>query len=478
MPKNKIIENLKLPNVYILLLIVFLSCALLIFINFFTIKILSANRAYVNGESHYSKGQKDAVRHLITYLYTGNKDQWKLYLEELKVPQGDGIARIELLKDEKGDLTVIKNGLRDGRNHEKDLDDMIWLFRNFRTVPFLAKAIYEWEQGDNLINQLFQIGKMIDEKIKTSSLKHEDQENTLNIISTISDKLTINERNFSNTMGEGTRTIKDQLIFTNIIFILIIISSVSVYYSIMVRRVMLSKKETEVKNENLILVNKELDRFVYSASHDLRSPITSLKGLIEITLMEDDLDQIREYLNLMDESLIKQDQFINDIIDYSKNKRKEVVIETVSLIQLFDDAIVQHKHLKNADAIIFTKELLVNKIQSDSLRLKIIINNLLSNAIKYADENKDENKDEMRIFIKTFEEGLFYKIEVTDNGIGINEEYKEQIFEMFFVVNSNKGSGLGLYIVKEAIKSLKGTIEVDSRSSIGSKFTVTIPKIV
>lgn len=471
MPKTKIIENLKLPNVYILLLIVFFSCALLIFINFYTIKILSANRAYVNGESHYSKGQKDAVRHLITYLYTEDEEQWKLYQEELKVPQGDGIARILLLSN--GDIDSIKKALRDGRNHEKDLDDMIWLFRNFKSVSFLAKAINEWEQADNLVNQLAEIGKSIDEKIKTASLNEEDQKKTLNLISVISDKLTINERKFSDTLGEGTRAIKDQLIFTNIIFILIIVSSVCIYYSIMVKKIIISKREVEAKNENLILANKELDRFVYSASHDLRSPITSLKGLIEITQMEDNLEQIREYLNLMKLSLIKQDQFISDIIDYSKNKRKGVVLENISLINLFEGAIIQHTHIENADRIIVDIEILVDVIKSDSLRLKIIINNLLSNAIKYADENKQE----MRIFIKTYIEGNFYKIEVIDNGIGIKPEFKEHIFEMFYVIDSNKGSGLGLYILKEAVKSLGGIIEVESEFTVGSKFVVTIPRL-
>src|SRR6187200_655879 len=96
MAKDATLEKLR-PNVLILLSVIILSCTFLIFINFFTIKILSSNRAYVNGESHYSKGQKDAVRHLITYLHTQEEEQWKLFKEELKVPQGDGIARIALL---------------------------------------------------------------------------------------------------------------------------------------------------------------------------------------------------------------------------------------------------------------------------------------------------------------------------------------------------------------------------------------------
>ncbi|WPO76958.1 HAMP domain-containing sensor histidine kinase [Flavobacterium sp. KACC 22761] len=469
MQKIQLLRKIRFPNVFVLLLIVFITCALLICINFFTIKILSANRAYVNGESHYSKGQKDAARHLITYLYTKDQNQWKLYLEELSVPQGDGIARKTLLKA--GDNLIARQGFLAGRNHRDDLDDIVWLFVNFKKVPFLAKAIYEWEQGDNLIYELFVIGTEIDAKIKHNSLTVQEQRKFLERISSISDRLTINERNFSNTLGAGTRKIKDLLIITNIVFILIIVCSICLYYSIMVKRLLTSKKEIEVKNENLLLANHELDCFVYSASHDLRSPITSLKGLIKVTQLEDDVSRIKEYLNLMEQSLAKQDQFISDIIDYSKNKRAQVIMEPVSLKELFEEAILQLMHIENADRITFTKELLVDQIHSDSLRLKIIISNLLSNAIKYADSSKQE----MFISIKTSLTDGYNKIEVTDNGIGIKEEFKDNIFKMYFGTNKNKGSGLGLYIVKEAVENIKGNISVCSETTIGSKFIVTIP---
>jgi signal transduction histidine kinase len=239
----------------------------------------------------------------------------------------------------------------------------------------------------------------------------------------------------------------------------------------MVKRLTISKKEIEVKNEDLTLVNHELDRFVYSASHDLRSPITSLKGLIEITQLEDDIDQIKDYLKLMHQSLTKQDQFISDIIDYSKNKRKQIVIEPVSLKEIFNEAISQLMHIENASKITFKQELEIDQIQSDGLRLKIIISNLLSNAIKYADNSKQE----MFISIKTYLSDGFNRIEVSDNGIGIKEDCKDYIFEMYFGTNKNKGSGLGLYIVKEAVENIKGNISVVSENNIGSKFIVAIP---
>lgn len=142
-------------------------------------------------------------------------------------------------------------------------------------------------------------------------------------------------------------------------------------------------------------------------------------------------------------------------------------MEPVRLQELFNEAISQLMHIENANRITFTQELLVDQIQSDGLRLKIIISNLLSNAIKYADINKKE----MVISVKTYFDDGYNKIEVSDNGIGIKEEYRDNIFEMYF----DKGSGLGLYIVKEAVENIQGNISVFSESTIGSKFVVTIP---
>lgn len=457
------------PNAFILLFVIFLSCASLIFLNYYTIKILSSSRAYVNGESHYSKAQKDAVRHLIIYLYTYNSKHWQLFLEEMKVPQGDGKARIGLL-DNASEISI-KESFTIGRNSHKDLDDIIWLFNNFNSIPFFATAIKEWEQGDYLIEKLFLTGKKVNQKITTHSLKNEDRQTILMEINDISDKLTINERNFSNTLGEGTHMIKNYLVYTNIFFILIIISTVSIYYYSMIKRLIISNKKIEQKNSELIIVNKELDKFVYSASHDLRSPITSLKGLIEIAIDEDNIDEIKNYLNLMNTSLTRQDQFISDIIDYSRNKRLESHNEAVNLNETITEIIDQHKHIKEVKEIEINKQIDLNEVYSDRLRLKIILSNLVSNAIKYSDKEKKSKF----INIKTTKEGNQLKIEVTDNGIGIKNDLLHKIFDMFFATNSNLGSGLGLYITKEAVENLKGSISVDSTIEKGTTFFVKIP---
>jgi len=274
-------------------------------------------------------------------------------------------------------------------------------------------------------------------------------------------------------LSSSSRSIQNLLLIINILFSLIIVGSVSIYYLLIVNKLKRSKTETEETNKNLTIVNKELDKFVYSASHDLRSPISSLKGLIEIMNTENNVTQLRAYLALMNQNLDKQDQFIKDIIEYSRNKKAKIAITKVSLIQTIDDAISQNQYRQGAKKISINKTLNIDSIHSDALKLKIIINNLLINAIKYSDMEKEN----CYITINTYEDEEGNKIVISDNGIGIKPEYQNKIFDMFFVTNNNnKGTGLGLYLVKDAIKTLNGTIEITSKINIGTKFMIKLPK--
>jgi signal transduction histidine kinase len=239
----------------------------------------------------------------------------------------------------------------------------------------------------------------------------------------------------------------------------------------MMKKLLESTIEIKLKNENLTQANKELDRFVYSASHDLRSPLTSLKGLIQIAKEEKDKEQINYYFDLMEQSITRQDQFITDIIDYSRNKRIEKNLKSVNLHLIINEVIQQFGHDEITKNIEIEKKLEIDEIRSDALRLKIIFNNLISNAIKYGDPKKEKKKIEIQVF----SENEVYKIVVKDNGMGIEEEVLPRIFEMFFGTNHNIGSGLGLYITMEAVQVLSGTIMASSQINEGTIFTITLP---
>lgn len=139
--------------------------------------------------------------------------------------------------------------------------------------------------------------------------------------------------------------------------------------------------------------------------------------------------------------------------------------------KIINDAIAQFKYIENVNQITFKKEINLDIIYNNSLRLQIILNNIISNAIKYAVETKEKKW----ISIKTYSLNKSCIIEIEDNGIGIKKEFQSKIFDMFFVTNSNKGTGLGLYIVKEAVENLNGNIIVESEINVGSKFIITLP---
>ena len=462
-------NTIKYPSVYFLFSVIFFSCASLIYLNFSTIRILSANRAYVTGESQYSKAQKDAVYYLTNYVHTNNTKYWDFYLREIKVIQGDKLALNTL--NSNPDDELVKVGLRAGRNKEEDLDDIIWLFKKFKNVSLFSNAFEIWGKANVLTDTLTQVGNEVHKKVVSSTLTDAERNILVLKIEVISEKFTIIERNFTDAIVNGSSKMKSYLIFANVFFIIIIISCVGIYFSIMMKKLLQSTKEIELKNDNLTLVNKELDRFVYSASHDLRSPLTSLKGLVQIAKEEEDLEQVKYYFELMDQTISRQDQFIMDIIDYSRNKRVDKTLEAVNLNQLIDSIVQQYAHNDNTKTIKIEKNLEIDEIYCDALRLKIIFNNLISNAIKYSDPEKSEKKIE----IKVFKENDVFKIEIEDNGLGINEDILPRIFEMFFGTNHNIGSGLGLYITMEAVQVLGGTITASSKIKEGTIFTITLP---
>ncbi len=228
-------------------------------------------------------------------------------------------------------------------------------------------------------------------------------------------------------------------------------------------------------NEALEKVNKELDRFVYSVSHDLRAPITSLMGLLEITKDMKDVEEILRYLKMGGKSLNRLDHFIQEILDYSRNARLELTVEPVGLNHILQEVMDNYTYIPEYEHI--SRQIKVDEptlLYSDAFRLRIIFNNLISNALRYT--RPGEDKPYVRIEATVDQEHV--KIIIEDNGTGIREQHLDKIFDMFYRADADKaGSGLGLYIVKESLSKLAGSIAVSSQLGIGTTFTITIPNL-
>lgn len=233
-----------------------------------------------------------------------------------------------------------------------------------------------------------------------------------------------------------------------------------------------TKEELQHKNAELEKANNELDHFVYSASHDLKSPLTSILGLINVAKHDIDDSASLHYFGMIEARVDKLNGFIKDIISISRNTRTEIEHEQVDMEALIDDIIILNQYSDPDQKISFIKEIALDrKILIDKARIEIILNNLISNAIKY---QVRENADKW-VKIKTKIEDDYLLLEVCDNGEGIASEHLDKIYNMFFRANQHSdGSGLGLYIVKNVVEKLNGQIKIESVEHQGTKVIVSI----
>ncbi|MEO0554493.1 MAG: ATP-binding protein [Bacteroidota bacterium] len=240
------------------------------------------------------------------------------------------------------------------------------------------------------------------------------------------------------------------------------------------KELILQREQLKGTNEELTIINTELDNFVYRSSHDLVAPLKSIRGLVNVAKKDDPPKNQMMYLSMMEKSVLKLEDFIKSIMEYSTNAKKAVNLSSVSLNTVVDDVLDELKFYDNVNQITLVKEFDTSvKILSDLERLKIIMSNLITNGIKY----HNYKKDRPTITVKLSEEDDSYVIEVIDNGHGIEPQHIDKIFEMFFrASDSSEGSGLGLYIVKDTIAKLGGSISVTSEQGIGSNFKVSVPK--
>ncbi len=229
----------------------------------------------------------------------------------------------------------------------------------------------------------------------------------------------------------------------------------------------------ENRNQELMKVNSELDRFVYSASHDLRAPLTSILGLVRLTKLDDNPENRKQYLEMVEKSIHKLDGFIHDIINYSRNARTQLASVPIDFrtitSEIFEMLNFQDNSSKIKKIINVTGE---GTFYSDRKRLDIVLYNLVTNAIKYHHTNHQEPWIKIDISYSS----RSAVIKVIDNGPGIRKDHLENIFKMFYRADErSSGSGLGLFIARETVEKLKGTITVDSTRGKGSTFTVQIP---
>lgn len=226
--------------------------------------------------------------------------------------------------------------------------------------------------------------------------------------------------------------------------------------------------------ERLKEINKELDTFVYKATHDLRGPLSSTLGLVNLMKSEIKDEEALNYVDMISESTQRLDTILLELLEVSTIKHSSLKFSQIKFNKLIPEIYKSLNNKADTDEISFDLKIKEDdSYYSDKTILTSIFQNLLDNAIKYR-RTKGKNPPSIKVTVKTNESGV--DIEVQDNGCGIQDAAKDKVFDMFFRGDLySKGSGLGLYIVKTSVNKLGGNIDFESSKNKGTTFRVFIP---
>lgn len=189
----------------ILIVVVFSTLIIILMgLNYFVMSTLSTVRAFVAGEAFYSKGQKDATYFLARYTSTHREEEYQLFLDNIKIPVGDRIARVELQKDV-SNYTIVDGGLIQAKNDPSETRDVARLFKRFHNLHYFKQSIAFWTLGDAEVQKLIDLGEEIHLLVQTNKLTPELASAYLLRIDELNKKLTYLEEQYSNILGKGVR---------------------------------------------------------------------------------------------------------------------------------------------------------------------------------------------------------------------------------------------------------------------------------
>lgn len=480
---------------------------------------LSAVRAFVAGESQWSKAQKDAYLKLQQYITTRKESDYLAFMKALEIPLGDKVARIELAKKDLN-IPLIAEKMLQGKNHPDDIPGMIDLMIRFQNTPPFAKPMAAWINGDELTEQLITEANKLRTLHKSSPDRlTQELPEIKKRIDELDVKLTIAENNFSGSLGEISRWI-EKLLITTLIFVILTIGSLCMGLVMIFLRSM--KKDLDQINDvaikvgngdlkaqvpvhstdefgrlaqsiNLMASNleKQTDQrinaeesshakslFLANMSHEIRTPLTAILGFSELLMDPDSSEnEKKRFMEIIKRSGKNLSTVINDILDLSKIEANQLTIhKSVFSISLLINDLQIWLQMKCADKglnlTISAEGKFSDYIFSDPMRIRQIISNIVGNAIKFTPTGSIDVryrvKDDQIEFI------------VKDTGVGIPADQFEKLFKPFSQGDSSilkqfEGTGLGLVISKNLSQILGGGLElVESQPGQGTTFAIRI----
>jgi signal transduction histidine kinase len=241
-----------------------------------------------------------------------------------------------------------------------------------------------------------------------------------------------------------------------------------------------TNEELHESNNRLTRTNAELDTFVYSASHDLKAPITNIEGLLlamrrHLPPQAMQTELVPQLLNMMDGAVQRFQETLGHLTDVTRLQQvvADQTVEAVDLPSLIEAVRLDIlPELLAAEATLSLDLADCSAVYFPAKNLRSIIYNLLSNAIKYRDPARPAH-----VLLRCYRtEADQIVLDVQDNGLGLNQQEQRELFSLFRRLHTHvSGSGVGLYMVKKIVDNAGGTLSVQSQPGVGSTFTVTLP---
>lgn len=235
------------------------------------------------------------------------------------------------------------------------------------------------------------------------------------------------------------------------------------------------RRELKEKNLKLKKLHSEMNQFVYSLSHELRGPLMSISGVSKLAKMEVSEPNVLEYFEMIDSATGKLDDFIYKMLDFYRSTKIDHKVTKIDFKYIVNQQMIAYRD--KFDLSHFHIEVQINQTEdfySDDAKIRVILNNLFGNAVQFQKDQGGEKR--IGLTIDVIED--YAVIVVEDNGIGIEERYREEVFNLFArATQKNVGTGLGLYMVKEAVEQMGGKVILDSELNEGTTITVTLPTL-
>lgn len=498
-----------------------LSVAGSLFLSYVAMDTLSSVRAYIAGEGHWSKAQKQAMYRLGRYAHRRDPVDYQRFLNYLAIPEGDRRAR-ETMDRPDGDMQVATEGFIAGANHPEDVPGMIRLYKRFRDVSFMADAVRCWREGDGQIARLRATGEALHAQVVSGRATPEEVDRLLMRAEEINNAVTPFEDAFSKTLGDSARFLK-RAVLSALIIGGFLFGGFALLVSVLISRrltrdiemlrdaaariargdfasmkfpetedeigelaeafdrmrqqrqsaeekILTLNRDLETANAELRSSNMELESFSHSISHDLRAPLRSIDGFTA-ALQEDHASQLTpgglELLRAVRRNTSHMAQMIEGLLAFSRLSYRKIQPKPLDLKALVKDVVDQLRAEDRSRKIdVQIGEL--GTLPADPVLMRQVFVNLLSNAFKFT-----RGRSEAKVEIGVRSGGTADIYFVKDNGVGFDMAYADKLFGVFQRLHKEsefEGTGVGLSLVRRILFWHGGRIWAEAAPGEGACF--------